>query len=165
VPIDPNTTVLMESVRIVYRNFAGKEGPYNREGDRNFSVVLDEEVANAMEADGWNIKRKPGREEGEGDFITLPVSVKFKGRPPKIVMITSRGRTDLDEDLIEMLDYADIKNVDMIVRPYEWVVNGKTGVKAYLKSIFVTINEDELDLKYADVPDAGEKDFQNHEDE
>ena len=66
-------------------------------------------------------------------------------------MITSRGGTPLNEEDVEILDWADISNVDLIVRPYEWAVSGKTGVKAYLKSIFVTINEDELELKYADL--------------
>jgi hypothetical protein len=32
--------VLMEGVRIIFRNFAGKEGQYNKEGDRNFGVIL-----------------------------------------------------------------------------------------------------------------------------
>ena len=58
------------------------------------------------------------------------------------MLITSRGRTNLDEDQVEMLDWADIINVDMIVRPYEWTVNEKSGVKAYLQSIYVTIEED-----------------------
>jgi len=31
----PENTVLMEGVRIIFRNFAGKEGQYNREGDRD----------------------------------------------------------------------------------------------------------------------------------
>jgi hypothetical protein len=74
-------------------------------------------------------------------------------------MITSRGRTDLGEDEIELLDYSNFKNVDLIFRPYTWSVGGKSGVKAYLKSMYVTIEEDELDLKYSDVPDASQEQY------
>jgi len=146
-----DNSVVLEGVRIVFRNFAGKEGQYNREGDRNFGVLLDEDVATAMAKDGWNVKWLKAREEDESEQAYLSVTVGYKGRPPRVAMITSRGRTALSEDEIEVLDWVDIENVDLIVRPYEWVVNGKTGIKAYLKSIFVKINEDALELKYADL--------------
>lgn len=148
-------TVLMEGVRIIFRNFEGKEGQYNRAGDRNFAVLLDEETANAMSEDGWNVKWLKPRDDDEEDTppqAYLQVSVNFdKGRPPRVVMITSRGRTNLDEDTVEMLDWADITNVDLIIRPYEWSVNNKTGIKAYLQSIYVTVEEDELERKYAEL--------------
>ena len=47
---------MMEGVRIIFRNFAGKEGQYNREGDRNFAVLLDDKAAAAMAEDQWNVK-------------------------------------------------------------------------------------------------------------
>jgi hypothetical protein len=146
----------MEGVRIIFRNFAGKEGQYNREGDRNFAVLLDDTIASTMAEDGWNVKWLKPREEDEEESSQayLQVSVNFKGRPPRIVLITSRGRTNLDEGQVEMLDWADIKNVDLIVRPYEWVVNQKSGIKAYLQSIYVTIEEDPLELKYAQLDQA-----------
>ena len=150
-------TVLMEGVRIVFRNFQGKEGQYNRAGDRNFGVILpDAATAEAMLADGWNVKylkpREEDADEGAEETPWLSVTVAFdKGRPPKIMMITDRGRTALDEGSVDLLDWADIKNVDLIVRPYHWDVNGRSGVKAYLQSMYVTIEEDELERKYADL--------------
>jgi hypothetical protein len=149
-----SNTVLMEGVRIIFRNFAGKEGQYNQAGARNFGVILPPDVAEVMLRDGWNVKYlKPHEDvEDEVEVPWLAVSVKYdKGRPPKIVLVTSRGRTNLDEDTIETLDWADITNVDLIVRPYTWEVNGRTGVKAYLQSMYVTIEEDELERKYGEM--------------
>lgn len=147
-------TLIMEDARIVFRNFAGAEGMYNREGDRNFCVLLEDDLAADMLADGWNIKRLKPRDGEEQGTAYIQVSVGFKGRPPRMVMITSKGRIELGQDECVLLDWADILKVDLIIRPYHWNVNGRTGVKAYLKSIFVIINEDYLELKYADVPVA-----------
>lgn len=146
--------VVLENVRILFRNFSGAEGRFNAKGKRNFNVLLDHDMAEAMEKDGWNIKYLKSREEDEEPQPRLEVAVSFSGRPPRIVLITSRGKTPLDESTVPVLDYAEITNVDLIIRPYEWQVQDKTGVKAYLQSIFVTIHEDELELKYADVPDS-----------
>lgn len=151
-PVD--NSVMMEGVTIIFRNFSGREGQYNREGDRNFAVLLDEKTAKAMAEDNWNVKwLKPrNEEEEEAPQAYLPISAKWTGRPPRVVLITGRGRTYLDEGQVEMLDWADFLNVDLIVRPYEWTVNGKTGIKAYLQSLYVTIQEDPLELKYAEDP-------------
>ena len=55
----------MDNVRIIQPNFAGRGGMYNREGDRNFLVVLDSvDIANELARDGWNVKIKEPREEG-----------------------------------------------------------------------------------------------------
>lgn len=147
-------SILIENARIIFRNFRGLPGKFNAEGDRNFSVILDEELAQRLINEGWNVKRLRAREEGETPQAHLPVKVNFRGKPPKIVMISSRGRTEIGEDMVDLLDFAEMDTVDLIVNPYNWEVGGKGGVKAYLKSIFVTIIEDELDLKYAGVEDA-----------
>lgn len=146
-------TVLMEGVRIIFRNFAGKEDQYNREGDRNFAVLIDPTVAKMMADDGWNVKWLKPREdadEGEEEQAYLPVSLRFDVFPPHVVLVTSNNRTTLDEQSIEMLDFADITNVDLIVRPYTWQVNAKSGIKAYVKTMYVTIEEDALVRKYSE---------------
>lgn len=151
-------SVTVEGARIIFRNFAGKEGQYNREGDRNFALVLPDEEAEQMLDDGWNVKYLRARDEDETPTPYVQVSVSYKGRPPRVVMITkTHGQTrrvTLPEDLIELLDFADLSSVDVILNPYQWSVNGNTGVKAYLKTIFATVQLDALEEKYADVPEV-----------
>ena len=147
--MDDVKTFMVEDARLIFRNFSGKEGQYNREGDRNFSVILDHETAEVMLKDGWNVKYLAAREEGEADTPYIQVAVNFNNRPPRVVMITSNARTNLDEKSVDILDWAQIQKCDLIARAYEWTVNGKSGVKAYLQSLFVTIEEDALERKYA----------------
>lgn len=144
--------VLIEDAEIGYLNFAGQEGQYNRAGDRNFALFLDDEQADAMMKDGWNIKHTKVREEGDIPKAYLSISVSYRHKPPRIEMITSRGRTIMPEAQVEILDWVDIEKVDLIFRPYAWAVGAKSGIKAYLKTMFVKIYEDPLELKYADVP-------------
>lgn len=146
-------TVTVEDARIIFRNFAGKEGQYNRAGSRNFAVILDDETAEQMIKDGWNVRFLQPRDDGDNPTPYIGVEVSYKNRPPKCVMITSTARTVLNEETIEVLDYADIRTVDIIFRAYTWEVNGKTGIKAYLQTLFATIEEDELERKYAHGPE------------
>lgn len=147
--MDDAKTFMVEDARLVFRNFSGKEGQYNREGDRNFSVILDHDVAEVMLKDGWNVKYLASREEGEADTPYIQVAVNFNNRPPRVVMITSTARTNLDEKTVDVLDWAEIQTCDLIARAYDWTVNGKSGTKAYLQSLFVTVKEDALERKYA----------------
>jgi hypothetical protein len=138
----------IEDARLIFRNFEGKEGKYNRAGDRSFCLVIpDEETANKLAEDGWNVKGLANNDSDEALYY-ISVAVNYQNIPPEIYIITRRGKELMTEDMVASLDYADILTADVIVRPYNWEVNGKTGVKAYLKTMYVTIQEDEFAAKY-----------------
>jgi len=138
-----------------FRNFEGRETQYNRAGDRNFCVVIPDELVEPLLKDGWNVKQLKEREEGVAGKHYMKISVSFKGRPPLIALISSKGRTNLSVVEVDVLDWIDIAKVDMIVRPYHWAVRGENGISAYLKTMFVTMDEDELMREYSDIPEIG----------
>ena len=143
--------VTLEDVTIAFRNFAGKEDVYNREGDRNFSVFLSNEDAAKLIDAGWNVKFLKPRDDEDLGQAFVKVDVSYKKRPPRVGMVTSRGITYLTEEQVEMIDWVDIETADVTLNPYEWVVNGKTGIKAYLQTLFVKIEEDYLQMKWTSM--------------
>lgn len=140
----------IEDARIIYRNFSGLGSKFNREGDRNFAVIVDsEEAKDILVEEGWNVKIKDPRDGYEEPFMFLPVKIKFNSRGPAAYVKSGDSVTRLNEDTIEMLDEIDIASVDLDLRPYDWDVNGKTGRTAYLQAINVTQNIDRFGARYA----------------
>lgn len=140
----------IEDARIIYRNFSGVATKYNREGDRNFAVIIPtDEIKDILIKDGWNVKIKPPREEDESPFMYMPVKIKFNSRGPSAYVESGDSAQRLNEDTIGMLDDIDISSVNMDLRPYDWEVNGKTGRSAYLQAIYVIQNVDRFNSRYA----------------
>lgn len=147
----------MENVRVGFKNFEGREGPYNRKGDRDFVVFIEDETyAKELSDAGWNVKYPKPSEHIDPSEDTrqpyLPVSVGFDYYPAKVYLVTDYdGKynvTPLDEDSVEMLDWTETTNIDLIIRPYSYEVQGNKGIKAYLKAGYFTIETNEFDEKY-----------------
>lgn len=152
----PRGVLQIDDARIIFRNFRGEGGKYNKEGDRNFALIIpDEEMAEALQNDvneygaGWNVKIKPPREEGDEPFIYLPVKVKFNQRGPIIYLQSGNNRVKLNEETVSMLDDIDIRSVDLDIRPYDDEINDKPFRAAYLQSMCVTQEIDRFAARFA----------------
>ena len=140
----------IEDARIIYRNFEGVASKFNREGDRNFAVIVpNDEIKDILVEAGWNVKIKPPRDEDDTPFMVIPVKVKFNNRGPAAYLRSGETVTRLNEETIGILDEIDIQSVSMDLRPYDWDVNGKTGRTAYLQAIDVIQNIDRFGDMYA----------------
>lgn len=177
----PRGILQIDDARLVFLNFAGRGDKFNREGDRNFAVVIpdvnyieDEKAYNKNKIEfeqirklhevlineGWNVKIKPPRDADDAPFMYLPVKIKYTDRSgPNVYLVTGDRMNRLDEESIGILDDIDIMSVDLDVRPYDWEVNGKTGRSAYLQSIKVTQNIDRFAARYAEEEYPGEAPF------
>ena len=147
----PRGILQIDDARIAFRNFRGEGDKFNREGDRNFVLIIPtEDIADVLCKEGWNVKIKDPREEGDTPFMYLPVKVKFNERGPQVYLKTGDRVNKLDEDSVAILDDIDILSVSMDIRPYDWEVNGKTGRTAYLQSMEVVQEIDRFAARYAE---------------
>jgi len=140
----------IENAHIMWRNFEGAAKKFNAKGLRNFHVRLETPVAQKLEADGWNVRWHDPKEEGDEAWASIKVAVRFDNYPPRIVLITGKNKkgTLIDEDTVYILDTAEIENVDLKLTASPWSVQGKSGYKAYLSKMFVTLSESDLESKY-----------------
>lgn len=144
--------LILENARIFFRNFAGEADQYNRAGNRNFCVEIDDPgLAEKLKSDGWNIKLQKKRDPEDDDKWYIQVTVSYTNIPPNVYLVTKKQKTLMTEDTIKTLDYAELDNVDLVISPYHWAVNGNEGIKAYLRSGYFTIKEDTFGEKYSHI--------------
>ena len=165
-----------ENVKIKYSNFAGRQTEFNEEGERNFNVVIeDEELAETLKNDGWNVKVKVPKDrdgrviEGAKVSYLLPVKVKFSNYPPTINLVTQKGVDfkgepvynvrQLDEETARLVDDVEFQRIDLVVRPYPYKDKrtGDSKISAYLNEFWGLVKENKFASRYSnnnDVVDA-----------
>lgn len=143
-----NKNIEIRNAKLKYKNFSGRATDFDPKGTRTFNVVLDEEIAHELKADGWNVKERTPKEEGMPVTYDMRVKIRYDNYPPVIAQVTSNGKKILKEEEIGMLDWAETTNIDLIIRPYNWENSTGSGVTAYLKTMVVTLDEDPLLAEY-----------------
>ena len=142
----------IEGAIVIWKNFSGERDKFNP-GKRGFSVVIDDTVmADELKQEGWNIKERnlqEGADPSEQEW-TLPVKLNMN-RYTQVWLIVGNHKTLLDENTVAQLDVVDFINCDISIRPYEWEMGGRTGITAYVDSMYVTIRENKFAEKYADL--------------
>lgn len=144
--------------RIGFKNFKGEKGTYNKKGDRNFVVFIeDPEFAQLLDSEGWNVKYPKPLPDLDPEEDTrqpyLPIKVSFDNVPPKVVLIreSASGQQttqNLEEDTIGLLDDMQFDLIDLFVRPYAYDVNGNTGISAYCSQLYLTARSVGFESKY-----------------
>ncbi len=147
--------LVIDNARLIFKNFSGKGDNYNREGDRNFAVIIDDPNAAEDLADaGWNVRPLVSKDPDEEPTHYIKVKVSFKVRAPKVRLLSNHKQVFLNENTISSLDFAKIEECGVVISPYMWEVNGKRGISAYLDSMYAKIEDDPFADKYADYADA-----------
>jgi len=166
---DPENPVFINNVQdvfefphcqLIFRNFEGRPSRFNKDGGKhNCSIRLDEEPALVLRDQyGLAVKQLPVRSEGEQPDWHLPIEARYDPkvptRNPKIVLVTTsaNGRpvqTPLTEVTIGILDHREIADCNAAIRVRDWEANGKSGIKAYLRAMDVTIYQDFVEQRIA----------------
>lgn len=160
----------LRNYKITFKNFAGRASAngYNRAGNRNFCVVLDDETAQQMLADGWNVRIKQFDDGSHRNTLQVAVRYDIERFRPTVYLVTPKSngkfvKRILTEDTISELDSASITDTRMILNPSPWHnAMGDGGIKAYLTLGYFVIEkdpfeddfptDDDYDADYDDVP-------------
>lgn len=145
--------VTLRDFEITYKNFSGRETQYNRAGNRNFSLVLDDETADNMLKDGWNVRVKEYDDGSRRNTLQVAVRYDIERFRPKVVMVTPNGkyfkRTVLDESTVGELDSARVIRANVTLNPSYWHnAMGNSGIKAYLTTGYFVIEKDEFEDEF-----------------
>ena len=142
--------LVLRTRKIVCRNFSGKGSMYNKEGNRNFLLILESDEVDELRKQGYNVKQFKPNEDGTDGAFYIQVAVNIGAyRKPKIVLVKGAVLTTVDVNQVSMLDYVDIDSVDISIDPYKWELpTGQSGTKAYLSTLYVKVREDEFAQEY-----------------
>lgn len=149
-------TIAVDDTRFIFQtNFSGDPSRDRfADGRRKANLLIpDPEQAKDLIKAGFKVREtRPRPDDDPDEFIPeyfVPVLLKYRNRagqmvkyPPKVYLVSGRGEPVLlDEESVACIDQMRVKNVNVILNPYEYdPVNN--GVSLYVRTMYV---EQDLD--------------------
>ena len=166
--IDVPEKAELKGYKITFKNFSGRESAngYNRAGNRNFCVVLDDDTAQKMLADGWNVRIKQFDDGSHRNTLQVAVRYDIERFRPRVVLVTPKEngkfiKRVLNEDTVGELDSANITSASMILNPSPWQnAMGNSGIKAYLTTGYFVIEKDPFEDDFPSDDEDGDEDYE-----
>lgn len=155
----------IRGIGVTFKNFSGRESQYNRSGNRNFSIILDDEMADQMIRDGWNVRVKEYDDGSRSNTLQVAVRFDIERFAPKVVMVTPKGKffkkTTLNEQNVGELDSARIVEANVLLNPSFWHnAMGNSGIKAYLDTGYFIIEKDIFEDDYPEEDEFEDEDVE-----
>lgn len=143
--------ITLENVWIMFPNFGGRVTDHNKLGSREFSVKLDPAVGTELASQGLNVKF-PSEEQPNGK-VFLPVTLSNGPTVQpwiKVVLVNDGVGTILDVNDPEQLAMLDTiapgARANLILSPYHWTVGTNSGIKAYVKKLYIYLDDVDPEL-------------------
>lgn len=137
---------------LAYTNFSGKK---SESGKRTVTFVIPDDIAQDLIKDGWNLRLETFEKQPDRSpryLLNCTIQYRTKdGRPkdPKIYLVRPNGLQHMTEETVDNLDGGvDILSVDAVIRPFYWEVGSRSGISAYINSMYITVKEEPVDAKY-----------------
>lgn len=163
-----NNLIELRNIGVTYKHFSGDEvrlqdgRTLNRNHDRYFSAVIEEDTARELESMGCNV-RWPQNPDGTIDTTRKPtVQIKVSSGPDifstvRMFIVDGDAVTRVnnrDEVMLRKMDDLVFSGINgegctIAVMPREWEVNGNTGTTLYLRVGYFRLAEDNFEDPFA----------------
>lgn len=156
-PWVPDIEISDAQIKWAFSHFDGREDTFNAEGDHNFQIILPEGMVPELRQQGWSIREMPGYEEGDPSEFLLKVKISYRFEAPKIYLIKTNPETGVTRKYrCEQRDLADItrrttKKIDVIIKPNFWSHGQSSGITAYVKELYATVEQSRFADRYDDL--------------
>lgn len=182
-----NGNLNVENAVLLFKNFAGEPTRVNPAGGkRTFNLVLNQEYAEKLHAQSWNVKAREVKDQIAEDERALTVNFdtymqQYQGQfdhvmffteivvnensefPPKIYKVSEfngeKTMAIIPPDQWYRLDKEQLMNVDLVIHPYTHgrSIANPDAKKGYLKTLYaMAMPVNDFNGKYAGYTIAGE---------